>query len=63
MMLRAACAGGLHDGDGVEALLQVGAHGHGNADRSEHEGDVRLMRESRLVAASAPLVMAGLDSR
>ena len=37
--LRAARAEGLHDGDGVQALLEVGAHGHGDADRAEHEGD------------------------
>ena len=37
--LRAARTEGLHDGDGVEALLQMGAHGHGDADSSEHEGD------------------------
>ena len=37
--LRAARAEGLHDGDGVEALGEVGAHGHGDADGAEDEGD------------------------
>ena len=37
--LTGACAEGLHDGDGVEPLLQVGAHGHGDADGSEDESD------------------------
>ena len=31
----------LHDGDGVEPLKQVGAHGHGDAERAENEGDER----------------------
>ena len=43
--LRAARAEGLHDGDGVQALLEVGAHGHGDADGAEHEGDQAHERE------------------
>ena len=43
--LRAARAEGLHDGDGVQPLLQVGAHGHGDADGAEHEGDQAHERE------------------
>ena len=38
MTWRGAGAQRLHDGDGVEALLEVGAHGHGDADGSEDEG-------------------------
>ncbi len=34
-----ACADGLHDGEDFNALLQVGAHGHGDADGSEDHGD------------------------
>ena len=37
--LAGACAKGLHDGDGVQPLLEVGAHGHGDADGPEDKGD------------------------
>src|SRR6185437_8804887 len=43
--LRAARAERLHDGDGIQALLQVRAHGHGDADRAEHERDEAHQRE------------------
>ena len=33
------CADGFEDGEHVHALLEVGVHGHGDADGSEHHGD------------------------
>ena len=35
------CAERFHDGDGVEALLQVRTHCHCDADRAEDESDKR----------------------
>ena len=43
--LRGARAKRLHDGDAVHTLLEVRAHGHGDADGTEDESDERHERE------------------
>ena len=57
-----AGANRLHDGQHFDSLLQMRAHGHGDADRAQHHGH-QADQAKRPVERFKPSVNAGLVSR